>query len=443
MDKKGIALVSAIMLLLITFPPVHIANGRSPSNIEQTTWEPFGHPNLHSSTYGSYSNSSGLSRRGDPDWAIGAYSTTLGLASYSGVWTHLASSYGLADVTFAAALLNVGYNVTQTAGTCTVNGQNVNVDFYGELFQAAIVFRPTNTYSIPSLEILYMAKPTGGGADIICAGTVYDSTLHWGSSLASTVTQTLVYTTQNGFQGWWYRVTLSNGSSYYISSDPNRLVASGTASKQTGGGDSFDPSLAFEVNEATSGNFFTDNPNFNAEANVGGQSYYSYGAGATPGFDIGASAPPGTAYGSGLTDTVSGITNYYDELGTSNGVSGWFSSHWSLWTPRTTQSGGSNLPNENYICSGSTCSGSYHFTTSISGCPSGSSCSVSPSSGYYTDGAQIQVQASISGGCGSFKNWSGSGSGSYSGSNNPVTVTMDNNNVAETANFLNVCTPQG
>jgi hypothetical protein len=63
---------------------------------------------------------------------------------------------------------------------------------------------------------------------------------------------------------------------------------------------------------------------------------------------------------------------------------------------------------------------------------------VSPSSGWYDSGVQVQISASPSSGY-RFGSWSGSGSGSYSGTNNPATVTM-NGPITETANFIQIAT---
>ena len=63
--------------------------------------------------------------------------------------------------------------------------------------------------------------------------------------------------------------------------------------------------------------------------------------------------------------------------------------------------------------------------------------SVSPSSGYYAAGTQVQITARADSGY-TFIGWSGSGGGGYyTGSSNPATVTM-NGNVQETASFKRV-----
>jgi len=64
--------------------------------------------------------------------------------------------------------------------------------------------------------------------------------------------------------------------------------------------------------------------------------------------------------------------------------------------------------------------------------PSGAG-SLSPSSGWYNIGTQVQISASPNSGY-IFVSWSGSGSGSYSGTNNPATITL-NSPITETANF--------
>jgi len=64
---------------------------------------------------------------------------------------------------------------------------------------------------------------------------------------------------------------------------------------------------------------------------------------------------------------------------------------------------------------------------------SGSGGTVSPSSGWYSDGSQVSIQATPVSGY-SFAGWSGSGSGSYSGSFASTTITM-NGPITESASF--------
>ncbi|MEM3426548.1 MAG: DUF2341 domain-containing protein, partial [Thermoproteota archaeon] len=59
---------------------------------------------------------------------------------------------------------------------------------------------------------------------------------------------------------------------------------------------------------------------------------------------------------------------------------------------------------------------------------------VSPSSGWYDAGTQVQISAVPYQMCYTFNSWSGSGSGSYTGSANPVTITV-NGPITETATF--------
>jgi len=59
--------------------------------------------------------------------------------------------------------------------------------------------------------------------------------------------------------------------------------------------------------------------------------------------------------------------------------------------------------------------------------------SVSPSSGWYDSGQNVQIQATPNSGY-SFSTWTGSGSGAYTGTNNPATVTMSGP-ITETTNF--------
>lgn len=185
----------------------------------------------------------------------------------------------------------------------------------------------------------------------------------------------------------------------------------------------YHPSVALEVNESSTGNFFTDTPNFDAEANVGSGSISYYGFTTTQFFGIGLASPPTSSYGSGVTFTPGvGSAQYYDEFGPSNGINYWMSSNWYKSNPSKTQAFKTNLPALNS-------EGQYYLTMA-----SGTGGSVSPSSGYYDAGQQVQITATANAHY-AFSSWSGSGSGSYSGSANPATITM-NGNIQETANFV-------
>lgn len=81
--------------------------------------------------------------------------------------------------------------------------------------------------------------------------------------------------------------------------------------------------------------------------------------------------------------------------------------------------------------------GYYHLTMQTSG-----SGTVTPASGYFKSGSNVQITATPAAGCHSFVKWTGSGSGSYSGTNNPDTITM-NGAITETATFDNLCVPGG
>lgn len=59
---------------------------------------------------------------------------------------------------------------------------------------------------------------------------------------------------------------------------------------------------------------------------------------------------------------------------------------------------------------------------------------VTPSSGYYMEGTTIQIQAYPNSGY-SFQSWSGTGAGSYSGTNNPATITIEGQDITETASI--------
>jgi len=142
-----------------------------------------------------------------------------------------------------------------------------------------------------------------------------------------------------------------------------------------------------------------------------------------------------------------------------NPSSGWFDAGSSITASISSPvSGGSGIQ---YVCTGWSGSGSvpssgsgtsttftinapssitwnwktqYYLTMQV-GSGSGT---VSPSSGWYDSGVQVQISASPSSGY-RFGSWSGSGSGSYSGTNNPATVTM-NGPITETANFIQITT---
>ena len=63
---------------------------------------------------------------------------------------------------------------------------------------------------------------------------------------------------------------------------------------------------------------------------------------------------------------------------------------------------------------------------------------VTPSSGWYDSGTQVQISATPASGY-RFGSWSGSGAGSYSGTSNPATVTISAP-ITETANFVQIAT---
>jgi len=58
---------------------------------------------------------------------------------------------------------------------------------------------------------------------------------------------------------------------------------------------------------------------------------------------------------------------------------------------------------------------------------------VTPSSGWYSGGEKVRINASASTGH-KFKSWTGVGTGSFTGKTNPATITM-NSAITETANF--------
>ncbi|HVP22427.1 MAG TPA: hypothetical protein VMS77_00790 [Conexivisphaerales archaeon] len=81
----------------------------------------------------------------------------------------------------------------------------------------------------------------------------------------------------------------------------------------------------------------------------------------------------------------------------------------------------------------------YYLTMGTTGSGRGT---VSPGSGYYDPGTQVQISATPAQGCNSFTSWTGTGGGSYSGTDNPASITM-NGNIVETAHFINGCRPTG
>jgi hypothetical protein len=287
----------------------------------------------------------------------------------------------------------------------------------GFVFQGAWAFDPSLSSS-PFPTSTIMIVPSSGNVQY------YDASWSNIALGSGSVSETIEYTTYNGVTGWWFEI-VSGSSTYYLESigsdyhqiwfntnyPPNppvsfpcsnlSITSVGTTTSGVGPYlSTFNPSIAMEVDEATTGNFFTDNPNFAPEVDVTSGQFYNYGdtrAGGVDYFEIGHDPPPSNSYGSGLTYIVNGATLYYGEFGTSAGIANVLSGNWALYTPRNTQSPNAILPNLNEICSGSTCSGTYYLTMHISGCPSGDVCTVSPRSGYQTAYTQVQISASISG----------------------------------------------
>jgi len=103
-----------------------------------------------------------------------------------------------------------------------------------------------------------------------------------------------------------------------------------------------------------------------------------------------------------------------------------------VWTStsglRTSQSGTITVSSPGSV----TASYQEQFYLTINANPS-SGGSVSPGSGWYNAGTQVQISATANSGY-QFASWSGSGSGSYTGTNNPATITM-NSPITETANY--------
>ncbi|MEM3684191.1 MAG: hypothetical protein QXT39_00875 [Conexivisphaerales archaeon] len=191
-------------------------------------------------------------------------------------------------------------------------------------------------------------------------------------------------------------------------------------------GDTFDPSVAIEVNEITSGNFLSDNPFFDAEANVGSAQFYYLGFPSTADFNIGQNSPPSPAYASGVKIGA----NYYDDFGTSSGIENYMHTCQNIADSVETQTVTTNLPNLNIP---------YYYLT-MSGTGKDSS-SLSPGDGWTINGQLIQITATPIG-CTTFIKWTGSRTGSYTGTNNPETITM-NSDISEVGSFSNYCSPKG
>ncbi|MEM0118429.1 MAG: hypothetical protein QXV32_08270 [Conexivisphaerales archaeon] len=371
------------------------------------------------------------------DWAIGGYSTSTGNSIESTAWDNLPSNPSLTGVNYVLFMVNDPF-----ASVGTLNYQGTVYTIIGVVFQGMILYSPSTSYAYPDMTVIFLIKY---GTNTYLA---YNSSSWGNTNLGSgKMTDSISYTTYNGVTGWWWYITTS-GSTYYIMAitssgfyynmEPTGTTETpsgftftitsvgSTSSQQSGADDTFDPSVAIEVNETTSGNFLSDNPFFDAEANVGSGQFYYLGFPSTSDFNIGQNSPPSSAYASGVKIGA----KYYDEFGTSSGIDNYMHTYQNIADSVETQTVTTDLPNLNIP---------YYYLT-MSGTGKGS-WSLSPGDGWTNNGQLIQITATPIG-CTTFNKWTGSGTGSYTGTNNPATITM-NSNISEVGSFSNYCSPIG
>jgi Divergent InlB B-repeat domain len=374
------------------------------------------------------------------DWAIGGYSNSTGNSAESTTWTNLQSVYYLTGVTSVQFMVNTPLTAS---GTVTYAGTNYNVK--GILYQCADSYGH-NGATGPIADVLFFTKYNGYYYTFYYVPDWFNFSLQYGP-----VPQSVTHTTEGSKTGWWclmqgtyvgvltgnaflhpfvspssvtyYEQT--SGSPFNISGFTWSLSTLGTVSTSLHINLSyFNPSIAFEVDEDSEGNFLNENPTFDAEANVGASTTFYYGYTGSQLFNIGTigDLPPLSAYGSGLTYTPGvGFYQFYDEFGTLTGFSDWMSSVWYISTPHYTRSARTPLTSLNSEVE-------YYLTMT-----SGSGGRVSPLSNYYNASQGVSISATPNS-CYHFTTWSGTGNGSYSQSGNPYTITM-NGNITETANF--------
>jgi len=169
--------------------------------------------------------------------------------------------------------------------------------------------------------------------------------------------------------------------------------------------------------------------------------YYAVTINAGQGGSVSWSLVSGYVYGSSSGTVSAGQSqNVYITWGTKlqltdNPNSGYRFTQWSLSGYVRSAEGYSSNNNpiviQNIGSTGSVTANYQVYLNMISN-PSGAG-SLSPSSGWYNVGTQVQISASPNSGY-KFVSWSGSGSSSYTGTNNPETITL-NSPVNETANF--------
>jgi len=313
------------------------------------------------------------------DWAEGAYSTTTGLSSQSVVYTNLAASYSVTGVTVASFEDNAPVS---SGGSFTCSGSNYNIA--GFLIQISDSFSEAYNSGSGYPDFTVIVVDTAG------TGVTYSG--NWASTLVGSgpITETIKYTTYDSITGWWvemiegsstyYLYSVSNADGIYFPSSPAvgdrswsgcpgtvsnvsiSSIGTTTTALTVTSSLTLNPSIAFEVNEASSGDFLSDNSNLCVNANVTSDAKLVESAyGGVTHFGIGpfGNNPASTAYLSGftyMTDNNHAATlAYYDEFGTKSGIQNYIDNEWYVSGAATTQSSGVDLPTLNGICTGNTC----------------------------------------------------------------------------------------
>ena len=305
------------------------------------------------------------------DWAIGAYSTNTGKSTETTVWTNLPSSFALTGVNFAEMMVNAPFSAT---GTITYGGHTWTID--GIILQGINVYYNGQSNPYPDADIVFLATYSG-------TNKAFQYIADWAySSGSGSINETIKYQTYSSTTGWWFVFTTGGSSPYtydflavtgsgittnWSPANTEEIPSGFTYSISSIGTTSTDlylggyyyyPSIALEVNETSSGNFFSDNTNAAIEANVGTSKFYYYANSTTNDFHVGLDNPP-SSYGSGLTYEIANPPNnvfkYYDQFGTGSGINSWMSSNWGISGAAKTHTQGSELITLNFACTGSNC----------------------------------------------------------------------------------------
>jgi hypothetical protein len=304
------------------------------------------------------------------DWAIGAYSTDTGLSSETTDWSNLASSYTLTNVNDALFLLNSGFSAS---GTLTCSGPT-------EYTISGVIFQDGDAYvsgvnSYPNTNVILLT--TAGDS------FYYNVASFNIDAGAGPITETIAYTTYDSVTGWWmefinssntyYLEAISTSGLYFYTTPATNTYGGGTCSSPsisisslgttssvvTVGTSDYNPSIAFEVSEASAGDFLSDNSDFVANAVVTSSEFFYYGTPSTNHFLIGDSSPPSTAYGSGFTQETDNdhvaVYDYYDQFGSETGIQDYIDSEWGVSGATVTQTTGTDLPALNIVCTGNSC----------------------------------------------------------------------------------------